>query len=466
MSGGVKPFTATMNAIRIVKSEDIPAEWVLSTYGELSLNTQALYIGSAADTVNGGYFAVGRVYTAPLDANEGMIVKYDSDMNVVYSKRVAENDSTFIVLHNVVEDGQGGCIAVGTAARGAYGYEALIIRFDSTLDVISAKTIGDVDTFEASMDWFRGIIKDGSNFITVGNHGQGGSNLDEEMFIVRFDANLTIIDEKEVVYGSESLRLNDIVSDGQGGFIAVGDRRNFEPGGVIVKLDSSLNVTNGKLLVGTAGRLTFDRVTLDSQGGCVVVGSETIYTNSNNAEEPLKGFIAKFDTNLAIVDRKTYGEDAPTEMMLKGVTKVGSNYVAVGGNSDSLSDTTASYIVIFSSNLSVNSAVKLDGAASDFLFDVKSNGSTVYTAGWLTHSSVRPEQASLLEFTGNVSSLNGSLGNHDLTWSQVTLQSFTSNMTLQDKPYSTANSNYTERTPTYYDGTLDNDYSNLISSSV
>lgn len=458
--GGVKPFTATMNSIRIVKAYDVPTSFILSTYGETNNNRINLYYSYDKDSVNGGGFAVGSMEVESSGTINGLVVKYNSDLTISNSRRIAGGNA--VRLRSVVDDGNGGCIAVGYITTSSYSFEGLVVHLDSTLDVIASFSVGDDDTFDTGAEFLNTVTKIGNNYLALGSHETDttGPN-DPRGYMVVFDSNLNVISQTQLTNGAENLGFGKTISDGGTGFFVLGGEGYPNDGNFVVHIDNNLDIIKTTRLSSGSGYVVFSDITDDGNGGCIIVGHTSSYVGSEGLH---KAYILRFDSNLDLLSEKVL-DDSEFPVDLSGVTRVGSGFIAVGKNEKDTIQDDDGYIIEFDSNLNISSTIKATGDSDNRLYGIESYGGDVFIYGVLSYNGGFRSKASLLTFNGGISSLVGVLNNHDLTLSSITMNALTPNTTVSNPSYSTSGTNPTIRTGLVGDGTVNSDYVNLISDS-
>jgi len=145
--------------------------------------------GVAVDSL-GNIFAVGYTNSEGLGSYESFIVKFDSSLNILAQKRYGgTGDDTF---YGIAIDSLDNIYCVGyTESEGVGGWEALVVKFDTNLNILAKKRYGG----SGSDQFIRVVIDSLSNIYCCGNTfsvGDGSSNA----IIIKFDSNLNILVEK------------------------------------------------------------------------------------------------------------------------------------------------------------------------------------------------------------------------------------------------------------------------------
>jgi hypothetical protein len=179
------------------------------------------YGGTANDTFysvtvdsSGNVYAVGN--TASEGSNgEAFIIKFDSSLNKLAGKRYGGTGGDY--FNGVTIDTSGNVYAVGyTASEGSGSHDALIIKFDSSLNKLAGKRYGGT----ASDVFYKITIDSSNNIYVVGNTSSEGSG-NYDALIIKFDSNLNKLAGKR--YGGSGIDyFYDVVIDGSGNIYAVG----------------------------------------------------------------------------------------------------------------------------------------------------------------------------------------------------------------------------------------------------
>ena len=233
------------------------------------------------------------------------------------------------IFYCVTTDHAGNFIAAGgTTTEGSGLQDALVIKFDTNLGVLYKKVYGG-----AYNEQFNGVAVDSSNNIicagqTNSEAAASGSPTYNDALVVKFDSSLNLVARK--IYGGATTdtflavavdTLNNIICVGY----TTSEGANANGDALIVKFDNSLAILYRKIYGGTGIEL-FLRVKTDSSNNIICAG----YTNS----EGLGGneaLLCKFDSTLTSVSRKRYGGAAHD--YFKGVVCDSANNIICVGNS-------------------------------------------------------------------------------------------------------------------------------------
>ena len=166
---GIKIYNVNLNGIQLSKGMTVEEfkSWIVSTLGGSSSD----YYQSVIQTNDGGYVAVGYQYSQGQGSNDALIVKYDSNLNVVSQHGLGGSGSDY--YQSVIQTNDGGYVAVGYQnSQGQGSYDALIVKYDSNLKVVSQHGLGG-----SSSDNYQSVIQtNDGGYVAVGaqySQGQG-----------------------------------------------------------------------------------------------------------------------------------------------------------------------------------------------------------------------------------------------------------------------------------------------------
>lgn len=314
------------------QSESALDAWIIKYDSGLNLVSQKTiggpgtdYFYSVTQTSDGGYVAVGRQESQGQDSDNAFIVKYDSSLNTVTQKSIGGFGADF--FRSVVELSNGDIIAVGYQRSDRVGvYDAMIVKFDSNLSIISQKGLQGSDG-----EYFLSIspTSDG-RFIVTGYQDSQTQGLDDAMIII-YDSNLNL-DYYHSLGGSGNERYQSGVETDDGGFLAVGVHSSQAQGtdsALIVKYDSNLNVVAQKSL-GGSGSERFNSIIKTSTGYYIAVGEESSESLGNT-----KSLIVKFDDDLNLITGS-----------ITNHSDLSWNSVSLSSNNYNFSQTTTSFSLI------------------------------------------------------------------------------------------------------------------------
>lgn len=240
--GGIKVYSVDINAGILRKGMTVQEfkSWVVGTIGDT--NNDFYY--SVTQSSDGGYVAVGYQDSQGQGVYDALIVKYDSNLNVVTQKGLGGLESD--QFQSVIQSHDGGYVVVGyQVSEGQGGYDGLIVKYDSNLNVVTQKGLGG-----AGREYYRSVIQtNDGGYVVVGNQDSQGQG-SNDAFIVKYDSNLNILSQRGLG-GLESDAYYSVIQTNDGGYVAVGlqqsDSRGFNDA-LITKLPSDFNLISGSLV--------------------------------------------------------------------------------------------------------------------------------------------------------------------------------------------------------------------------
>jgi hypothetical protein len=241
---------------------------VVKFNNELNLIAMKVYGGTATDAFNkgildngGNLIVVGWSNSEGAGSNDGILVKFDTNLNILAKKRFggSGNDVFFDITINDLNQ----LYVVGYTTSDTFGVDdGLIVKFDSNLNVIAKKRYGGT----ASEQFRSATIDTSGNVIVTGQTASDGAGL-SDILIMKLDSNLNVLFSKS--FGGTS---NDI------GYYAYTDELGnvficgyYSGNSFIIHVDDNLNIVRAKGVYGT-GADYYLKMTSDSFGNVYVVG--------------------------------------------------------------------------------------------------------------------------------------------------------------------------------------------------
>lgn len=293
-----KPITTTTTKPTTTESGPFiqTAEAVsLSLFGGKSSD---IFRGVAA-TPDGGFIACGTtsstngdftgLYQSKWKGPFSFIAKFTSDGTLKWVKTVGST-SAAIFLEDVAVLDSGVIVAAGYTEAKEYAansessgtYEAIIIKFSSTGNVINKKSFGgkNADMFYCIDATENGFVVGGISYSTDGDFSDLTAS---SAILMNLDTDYNILWKKHLC-GNKNSSFDDVSVDKDGNIFAScltsatsGDFAEFEGlfGGyrdtVVLKYDSEGNL-EWHYVIATSGRDEFGAVEADDKGGCAVAG--------------------------------------------------------------------------------------------------------------------------------------------------------------------------------------------------
>jgi len=382
------------------------------------------------------YIVVGQ------EENDALIFKFDNDLNVLAAKTYGGNDDD--IFYSIAIDNDGNYIAVGyTKSEGQGGYNALIVKFNSDLTILTAKTYSsDYD------DIFYSIaIDNDGNYIAVGKTNPEGQSNQMHALIVKFDQNLNILAAK--FYNGSKMDIFYSVAIDNNDYIVVGysnSRDGWHYDTLIVKFDSNLNVLAAKSYGGDYDEY-FYSITIDSYGNYIATGITTSEGQSTGAT----GLIIKFNNSLTILNAKIC--DSPNGSFLYSISVDNNgNYIVVGKTPYEAQGYLDTLIVKLDNNLNKILPAKIYGDNNDeecySSIAVDNNGNYI-AVGHFSNKSLITKFYGLISGTFPSSYTEFVLADSNVTITDSNILSVSFNLTLSNSTLTLNNSNLTLANATY-----------------
>lgn len=409
------PFT-------LIPQPPIDDNWVVGTLGAQGIDSFV----SVTKSSNSGYVAVGFQNSQGQGASDALIVKYDEDINLVSQHSLGGIDNDY--YNAVIEASDGTFVAAGHQASEANGvFNALIVKYDSNLEVITQQTIGS----NGDVEQFNGVTEDADgNFIAVGSTTYNQNNTDA--LIIKYGLFLSPIIVSSSL-GSGSLDIfRSVTTTVDNYIIVVGYTRTQSLGlddCLIVKYDTNLNIISQKAL-GGIGSDTFDSVIETSSGNILTVGTQRSETGNNN------GLIALYDSNLNLITQRSLGQTS--NVTFRSVSETNDGYYVVCGstNSGPIGSSSSALVVVYDSNLNLVSQRILGGSGSDSFNGVLSSSNNMLVAVGTQTSQGQGSNDALIAKMSIPLDADGVIENHTgLDWYASSLVGYTSNLTPYDTSF-------------------------------
>ena len=406
---GIKIYNVSLNGIQLSKGMTVQEfkSWIVSTLG--GSGSDVYY--SITQSNDGGYVAVGYQQSQSQGGRDALIVKYDSNLNVI--KQAGLGGSGADYYRSVIQSNDGGYVAVGyQLSQGQGNYDALIVKYDSNLNVVKQAGLGDAgDNY-----CFSVIQSNDGGYVAVG-YQQSQSQGSYDALIVKYDSNLNVI-KQSGLGGSSNDRYYSIIQSNDGGYVAVGYQQSQSQGGVdalIVKYDSNLNVIKQAGL-GGSGHDQYYSVIQSNDGGYVAVGFQ-----QSQGQGSWDALIVKYDSNLNVIKQSGLGGSSH-DYYLSVIQSNDGGYVAVGNQGSQGQGSTDALIVKYDSNLNVVKQSGLGGFSNDIYQSVIQSNDGGYVAVGYQGSQGQGSNDALITKLPSDLVIEGVISNHSgLVWTEPTL---------------------------------------------
>ena len=367
--------------------------------------------------------------------SNALVVKFDSNLNIAARKIYGGDSNDY--FYGVAVDSSDNIICVGTTfSEGTNGNNALVVKFDSSLNIAARKIYGG-----DSNDYFYGVAVDSSdNIICVGTTFSEGTN--GSAMIVKFDSGLNIVVRK-IYGGNNGDEFRVVTIDSSGNIICVGHTASegSNTDALVIKFDSNLNILTRKIYGGSNGDI-FYGVAIDNSDNIICAG----YTNSEGTGSPTysNALIVKFDSGLNIVVRKIYG-GSNVDIFYSVIVDSFDNIICAGYTQSEGTGSYSALIVKFDSDLDVLSHKIYSGTGEDLFYGITiDNSNDIVCVGNTSSEGSGSVDALILKLPNNIPS-----GTHtgtiltNLTLTDSTLTLANSNLTLANSTLTLANSTLT-----------------------
>lgn len=312
------------------------------------------YYGIAVDSLD-HVICVGFTTSEGEGLDEALVVKMDSEMNVLYRKTYGGAAGEY--FYHVTVDVDDNVICVGyTTSEGTGLEEALVVKFTPELKVLAKKGYSGA----LGGEYFRGVTTDSmANIICVGHttsEGAGGG----DCLVVKFDAFLNI-KYRKVYGGLDYDYFNSVATDSLDNVICVG--RTYSAGqglgdAIIVKFDPALTVITSKVYGGIA---------YDYFWGVVIDIDDNVVCAGQTTSDGLGGYsalVVKFDSTLNLLEHQVYGGAADDNFYAIVADSMG-NIICSGATSSEGAGLTDTFMVKFDKSLSLVSSKVYGGVGDD-----------------------------------------------------------------------------------------------------
>jgi len=281
---------------------------------------------SVQQTSDGGFIVAG--YTSSYGAGkyngtsyaDALFLRLDSSGNIIWKKTFSGN--SWDVANSVQQTPDGGfVVAGGTSSFGTGEADLLLLKLDSSGNVVWKKTFGEGDYSSPN---FIGQTSDGGFVVTGRTTSFVTGHADA--FLLRLDSSGNIA-WKKILRGNSDNQANSVQQTSDGGFIIAGYTYSFGAGSrdsLLLKVDSSGNIAWKKIFGGRGDdQALFAQQT--SNGGFIIAGHTDPYSDDGSEYGP---FVLKLDPSGNMVWKKAASEGISSSVNFIGQTPDGGFIVA------------------------------------------------------------------------------------------------------------------------------------------
>jgi hypothetical protein len=287
------------------------------------------YFHNVAIDPAGNVYVVGFTESTTASVYDALIIKFDNNLNLLLQKTYggAVGTEKFV---DVKIDSNGNIFAGGfTSSEGSGNYDVLIIKFDSNLNILVKKRYGGTNS-----DYGLNIALDSNNNIfVVGSTlsaGLGGTIYGDAL-IIKFDNNLNVLARK--VYGGtgDDHHLG-VKVDSQNNVYAIGYTTitsgifSGQRRALIIKYDNNLNKLIAKEMYHPS------KVDVITEFFGITLDSDYIYITGyiKDVSSHYNALIVKFDSNLNIIKQSIFGNPSLGTTFLGSSLIIGQDLVMAG----------------------------------------------------------------------------------------------------------------------------------------
>jgi hypothetical protein len=324
---------------------------------------------------SGNVYCTGWTSSEGLGNEDALVVKFDSNLTVLAKKRYGGTGSE--VFDEVVVDASGNLYLSGYGSSDRGQIDALLIKVDSSLNVISKKYFGG----NAGPDELRGMFVGKDCIYAAGYHTSAANG--EQSLLVKCPFSLpagtvTGTTLTELTLGDSNLTWADsniaFVNDT---LTLINSTLLYEYTSGLTTANSNMGSTRDVLVVArktapsklvtavysSTGVDQFNDLVIDSTGAIICVGQTT------NNGIPI-ALIVKFDSNMVAISRKLFSSSYSS--VFHGVcVDASNNIVCAGGMRTSDSSLSDCLIVMFNSALDTITVQKTySGTGDEMFYDV------------------------------------------------------------------------------------------------
>jgi len=256
----------------------------------LNILARKIYGGSGVDYFYGvvvdsddNIICAGHTTSEGSTGDNALVVKFDT--NLVILARKVYGGGSHEMFNGVAVDSNNNIICAGYTSSEGVGtpaYNCLVVKFDNSLNILARKVYGGA----AGNDKFNAVTTDSNNNIICVGYVVEGAGTDDAI-VVKFDPSLNIL-AKKIYGGTASDAFYGVTVDTKDNVIAVGATQSEGIGVpaytnlLVVKFDTNLTILARKVCSGIAAD-KFNGVITDINDNIICVGYAELTPNLNQA---------------------------------------------------------------------------------------------------------------------------------------------------------------------------------------
>jgi len=385
------------------------------------------YGRSIAVDGSGNVYLNGYQYSDDYSINDYVVIKIDSDGNILWQKKIGGINSD--IGYAVAVDGSGNVYVTGYQGSDVYGgtYDYGVIKLDTNGNIIWQKKIGGTGD-----DYGRGIAVDGSGNVYINGSQSSDDYGSNDYGVIKLDTNGNIIWQKKIGGTGDDYGWA-IAVDGVGNVYLNGYQASDVYGGTydygVIKLDSSGNLLWQKKIGGSSN---------DYGKAIAVDGSGNVYLNGNQASDVYGGTydygVIKLDPNGNILWQKKIGGVSTDNGYAIAVDGSGNVYLNGIQGSDVYGGTYDYGVIKLDTNGNIIWQKKIGGTGDDKGYAIAVDGSgNVYLNGQQVSDSYGDYDYGVMKlYTDQESDMNLSIGDMSLSTGNMNLSIGTMNLSIGD----------------------------------
>lgn len=298
-------------------------------YGPWSLYDAAWCLTPTSD---GGFVMGGKVqHVGGGDADDILVFKTDANGNFLW-KQEHDISGYYDRMWDILELSDGSLVGCGTISQQATYHDAGLIKMNSQGQILWHKFYGQSGTTEVARTLTA--TKDGG-FLIGGYYGWGHGALQNQMYIIKTDANGNVIWTKTIGDTNVWNAANWVGETRYGNFIVSGrtGEAYYGTNGIVLKLDIDGNILWEKVIGGDYNDWFSGGIIYDDEG-CSLVGLTQSYSSDPGTSESNRdGWIIRLNASGEKLWEAVHGSPSSTEQFagIDGIT-ADDGYI-VGGSS-------------------------------------------------------------------------------------------------------------------------------------
>lgn len=347
---------------------------MVSIYGGAALD---IFREATIDSA-GNYICVGRTLSEGAGSADALIVKYDASLNLIWRKRLGGTALDYFTA--VATDASNNIFACGYSVSELANGTGIIVKFSSSGSILYKKRF----TTSSGSEFLSLAVDDAGSFVYAcgwtATEGAGGN----DAIIAKFYCSSLTINARRVYGGTGNEVFQKVAIDNAGNIICVGETTSEGTGtpatnALIVKYDTSLNIL-GRKYFGGSGADSFYGVCADSSNNIYVVGN-----TASEGAGAVNGMLFKFDSSLTVLFKKIIGAASGSVNLFKVAVDSNGNIFCAGSTSTEGLGNKEALIIELDNTFAILKKKRYGGTGDDMFYAVNADASgNVYCAGQMS----------------------------------------------------------------------------------